>query len=577
MKIPGFERDEDGTLVIEISPTMRLVALAGAMIFVGLAVWWVAIDREQEKQRRISRVPGNILPTDQFAEDKPDQLMSPEQSIGVSPYSLLSIESVAGADREELEKIFDEILERGLPDLQSEEAQLYNGLIARSAEIAPNRSLRFYDMLEGGNQRAYSISQLYKRWIELKPTEAVETAKLVEEPLRFHTLSRDLLLLAENNPNEALQAALLTRNDYFQHVEPDFIRPVVRTWGMDSFDAAEEAAMDIPMGEGRKEAIQGLALAKLDIESQWSQAYQWASNLGNSQDRLWTQLTIVEMGIHRGVEDTEDAVNNFSNLSLKKHLLRLVEARRLAQAYPEEERHRQTWILFRSTDPYDQHGRLCVLNAMENPQEREREAIRLRSRWPEVGAGTFVADAYLLTSEVNTKIPAGRLVNRLERGSELLANGDLDASRADFLTYLHYNPGQPELDPYFTEWSKKAGTWLGPGATKLDEISVPATVVQPDTDFFEVMGNLAKRYAEQTDDEMEFIVFEAISGTKPTPLFAWGEHEEVSLREAIDSLTNYSGMIIEHKEYGVVCYHWRDEDIAMSMGSPIELIPYHME
>jgi hypothetical protein len=49
------------------------------------------------------------------------------------------------------------------------------------------------------------------------------------------------------------------------------------------------------------------------------------------------------------------------------------------------------------------------------------------------------------------------------------------------------------------------------------------------------------------------------------------------MREALDILTQYSGLTIHHKEYGIVGYYWRDEDIAMRMGAPIELIPYAIE
>lgn len=576
MKIPGVERDEEGTIVIEISPTMRLVALSGVMIFVGVVVWWIAIEKEQEKLRKMSRVPGNILKPEEYT-DEPDVLMGVEESIGVSPHSLLTIERLAGADREALETIFEEILNEGLPDLTSEEAQFYNSLIARSAEIAPNRSLRFYDMLEGGNQRSYSISQLYKKWITIRPLEAMETAKLVEEPLRFHMLSRDLLALAETRPSDAFEAALITRTDYFEHVVPDYIRPVVRLWGKSAFSAAEKSALELTYETGRKDAVQGLALAKLDQSSSWSDAYQWASDLANSQDRLWAQLTIAELGVHRHPDEAIDAVNNFPNLSLKKHLLRLVEAKRKALEYAPGDRRLKTWQLYRSTDPYDAHGRLCVANAFESIAEREKEAIYLRSRWRALRNTTFIADGYLLSGDVHLDVPESPLVNLLDRGDDSLNKDDLDAARADFLTYLHYNPAETDVDPYFTRWSKKANTWLGKDASILDEVTVPAAVVPEETPFFDVMEGLSKRYEEVTGSQLEFMVFEAISGKKPEILFAWGEHEEVSLREAIDTLTLYTGLTVRQKEYGIVCYYWRDEDVAMSMGSTIEEIPYLLD
>ncbi len=576
MRIPGIERDDEGTIVIEISPTMRLVALAGAMILAGVIIWWVALKKEEARQVRISRVPGDIPLASDFVET-PDVLMPPEQTVGVSPHSLLNIERVANADREELEEIFGEILSQGLPDLTSEEAQLYNGLISRSAEIAPNRSLRFYDMLEGGNQRSYSISQLYKKWIDLNPVEALETAKLVEEPLRFHTLARDLPNLAKQRPAAAFEAALLTRNDYFEHVEPDFVRPVTRTWGKDAFGAAEEAALALTPDSGRHEALQGLALAKLDTVSDWSEAYAWASELENSQDRLWTQLTLAELGIHRGEVGAAEAAEDFSNLTLKQHLLRLVEAQRMAMAYSSGQRYEKTWQLVRSTDPYDTHGRQCVLNALENPSEREHEAIYLRMRWPNVAEGTFLADQYLLTSAIPASVPQKPLVNLLVRGEEALENEDLDSANRDFLTYLHYNPRLTDADPYLTRWSKEAGVWLGDGATMLDEVTVPANAFEEGSKLFDVMDVLAKQYAAKTDSKIEFFIFEAISGITPVDIAAWGSYGEVTIREALDILTENSGIVVHHKDYGIVGYYWRDEDIALEMGSPIELIPYHIE
>lgn len=577
MKIPGIERDDDGSLVIEISPTMRLVALASVMILVGVVIWWLAIAKEQAQQRKMSRVPQDIIKEEEFAEDKPDALMKVEEVVGVSPHSLLSIERVAGADREELEKIFNDIMSQGLPRLDSEEAQLFNGLIERSAEIAPNRSLRFYDMLEGNNQRPYAINQLYKTWIGLNPLEALETAKLVEEPLRFHTLARDLPALAETRPKDAFDAALITRGDYFTHVRPDFVRPVTRIWARNAFSEAEKAVFGLSNLAERKEAVQGLALAKLDQSSEWENAYEWATGLGNSEDRLWARLTLVELGIHKDYEGVSEAAGNFSNQSLKQHLLRLMEAKRLALEISPGERHEKTWQIYRSTDPYDAHGRLCVLNTLENVGEREFEAITLRSRWPEIAEMTFVADGYLLYGGVPLDIPQKPLVNLLERGDRALSEGDLESSRQDFLTYLHYNPGHEDVDPYFTRWSKEAGTWLGNDAVILDEVIVPANVIPETSDFFVVMDNLAKEYEKETDKKLDFYIFEAISGRKPETLYAWGEHGDVSLREALDVLTSYSGLTVHHKEYGIVGYYWRDEDIAMSMGTSIESIPYPIE
>ncbi|MGY8690858.1 MAG: hypothetical protein ACKVHP_24360, partial [Verrucomicrobiales bacterium] len=239
MKIPGIERDEDGTIVIEISQTMRIVALAAIALLAVMSIWWFAIRNEQKTQRQVSRVPGNIPLSEEFS-DAPEKLLLPEETIGVGE-SLLNIERLAGADREELEKIFTGILEEGSPNLQSEEMQLYNGMIARSAQIAPNRALRFYDRLEGNNQRPYSIAQLYRKWIQINPAEAIETAKLLEEPLRFHILATELIAFADTNPEAAFGQALVTSKDYFVNVRPNFIRPVIRKWADKSFSAAQAA------------------------------------------------------------------------------------------------------------------------------------------------------------------------------------------------------------------------------------------------------------------------------------------------------------------------------------------------
>lgn len=569
-----FERDEDGTLVIEISPTMRVVILAAVMIFAGMIVWWFSSGKEQAEAARQSRVPGDILPTDEFGPDNPDKLMGVEQDIGVSPYSLLTIERLAGADREELEKIFDEILDRGLPDLTSEEAQLYNGLISRSAEIAPNRSLRFYDMLEGGNQRAYSISQLYSKWSEIKPEEAVETAKLVEEPLRFKIMARDLPKLVDTKPIDALTQAVVTSKDYFKHVTPNFIRPVVRKWAKTSFSEAEKAVYALKDSDARHQAIQGLALAKLDAVANWNEAYRWAGKVKGSQERLWAQLTIAEMGVHKHWGALGQALNNFPHQSLKQHLLRLAEARRLVEAVPEQERANKAIKLYTSTDPYDYHGRLCIVNTFADDEQREREGIMVRTRWPMLGRVTFLADGYTLCGNVPPNIKQAPLVDLLERGQSALDKGDLKSSKRDFLKYLHYNPETDTVTPYLTEWSKAAGVWLGPGASKLDEVTVSANEVPVESDFFEVMAGLQEQFEATTGQALEMHIFEAISGIKPDLIWSWGKHGEVTVREALDVLSEFSGLTMIYHEYGIVGFYWRDEDIALTMGSPLELVPY---
>ena len=160
MKFPGIERDEDGTIVIEISQTMRLVVLSAAALLVVIAIWWVAIRNASEPEgEKISRIPGNIPLAEDFKDDELN-LTEPERVMGVDgPQSTLNIERLGRADREELEKIFDGILSDGLPRLQSEEVQLYDSLVERSAEIAPVRSLQFYDMFEAPRQRLYAISR----------------------------------------------------------------------------------------------------------------------------------------------------------------------------------------------------------------------------------------------------------------------------------------------------------------------------------------------------------------------------------------------------------------------------------
>ena len=578
MKIPGFHRDEDGTLVITISQTMRLVILASAMMLAVIAIWWVVLRKEQTRVWAPSGAPGDIIKSEDFADDEPDPLLAVESRAGVSPHSLLTIEGVAGADRDELEKIFDEILSDGLPDLQSEEAQLYDSLIARSAEIAPNRSLRFYDKLEGGNQRPYSISQLYKKWVKLNPEEAIETAKLLEEPLRFHILSRDLLALAETKPGKAFSTALLTRTDYFKYVRPDFVRSVVRTWSRIALAQAEKAAFELSETTGRREAVQGLALGVLDRSQAWADAYKWAGKLSQSQDRLWAGLAVVEMGLHRFPEEVRGAIDDFPHQALKQHLLRCAEAKRLAMKGDPQKRLELTTHLFRSTDPYDFHGRLCVLNTFEDQMLREYEGIQLRTRWPQLGEVTYLADGYLLCSDVPPEIRQEPLVNLLARGDLALAKGDLKSSHRDFLTYLHYNPHLEDADPYLTRWSRNANTYLGPDASLLDDVIVAANSVPEDTNFHQAMRAIQKQFQNQAGRALELYIFEAISGRELLEnIFAWGDYPDTSARQALDALTINSGLTIYHKDYGIVGYYFRDQDVAMMMGTPPELIPYPID
>ena len=576
MKIPGVERDEDGTIIIEISQNMRLIILAAAALLAIIAIWWVAIKKAESEKKKISRIPGNIPLTEEILPDDPNALTEPERVLGVEgPQSNLNIERLGRADREELEKIFEGILSEGLPRFDSEAVQLYDGLVQRSAEIAPNRSLQFYDYFEAPRQRCYSIAQLYKRWMEIDPVKAVQVAgEKIEDPLLYHILQRDLPRLAETVPSKALEAALLTRGKYFRAVTPDYIRPVMRTWAKASFSDAYKAAVKLKRDGSRREAIQGVAMAKLDTSTRWTDAYSWASKLGSSEDRLWAQMVITELGLYRKMEGVNEAVKNFPHQTLKQHLLRLLEAQRLADAYPESDRRDQTLYLYRSTDPYEYHGRLCVLNTFPDFDERFDEAHRLRSRWPDLGDITFVADGYLLMSGVMGSVPQKPLVNLLERGQLALQNEDLKRAEADFVQYLHYNPGYPEVDPYLTEWSKANDTWLGPGAAKMDEVVLPATSIPRSTSFRSGMAQFQELFEKQAGHAFNAYAFEGISGKPLEQVTLGGSFEEVTAREALDILSHLNGIPFEVKEYGYVGYYIRDEDVAPLMGRPIELIPY---
>ncbi|NCF93522.1 MAG: hypothetical protein GWQ05_21585 [Verrucomicrobiaceae bacterium] len=575
MKFPGIERDEDGTIVIEISQTMRLVVLSAAALLVVIAIWWVAIRNASEPEgEKISRIPGNIPLAEDFKDDELT-LTEPERVMGVDgPQSTLNIERLGRADREELEKIFDGILSDGLPRLQSEEVQLYDSLVERSAEIAPVRSLQFYDVFDAPRQRLYSISQLYKRWIKIDAVIAVEVAgKVVEEPLLYHVLKRDLPLLAETKPEEALAAAQATRGRYFTVVDVDYIRPVMRVWGKQTFSAAERAAVNLTRDNGRQEAFQGLAMAKLDTSTNWSIAYKWASALGNSQDSLWAQMVLAELGIHKGLK-VGRTLENFPNQTLKQHLLRMQEAHRLANDYPESERADQTLYLYRSVEPYEYHGRFCVVNTFPNLKDRENAAYRLRSRWRDLTEITYVSDGYLLTRGVPTNVTQAPLINRIERGEIALKKGDLKQAESDFVTYLHYNPWFPEIEEPLTRLSQANGTWLGPGASKLDEVVLPATTFPHDAFFVDTAKQFEKLFEETAGQPMKIYAFQGISGNAFREVRMYGSFGEVSAREALDSIMDSNGLAYHYKDYGLLTFYLRDEDVAPLMGRPIELLPY---
>ena len=574
MKFPGIERDEDGTIVIEISQTMRLIVLSSAVILVVIAVWWVAIRKAETEERKISRIPGDIPLAEEFKDDDLT-LTEPERVIGVDgPQSTLNLERLGKADREELEKIFDGILSDGLPRLQSEEVQLYDSLVERSAEIAPVRSLQFYDMFEAPRQRLYSISQLYKKWIKIDAVKAVEVAgKVVEEPLLYHVLKRDLPELAKRKPEEALAAAQATRGRYFTVVDVDYIRPVIRVWAKRDFSAAQKAAAKLTRDNGRQEAFQGLAMAKLDTSTNWDVAYKWAAKLGNSEDSLWAQMVIAELGIHKGMK-VGRTLENFPNQTLKQHILRMQEAHRLAKAYPESERATQTLQLYRSVDPYEYHGRFSVVNTFPNLKDREDAAFRLRSRWRDLTEISYVGDGYLLTRGVPRNVPQASLVNLMERGELALKKGDLKQAERDFTTYLHYNPWAPEIDDPLTRLSQANGTWLGPGASKLDEVVLPATSYPKDALFVDTAQQFEKLFEQTAGQPMHIYAFQGISGAPFRDLKMYGAFGEVTAREAIDIIMDSNGLAYHYKDYGVLTFYLRDEDVAPLMGRPIELLPY---
>ena len=98
------EEEEDGTIVIEITPAMRVMIIVAGMMLVVFLVWFFGIRTSDSDRPNYTRVPGDILGPEDYVELEPKELMSIEDMFGVDIESTLNIERLAGADRAELEK-----------------------------------------------------------------------------------------------------------------------------------------------------------------------------------------------------------------------------------------------------------------------------------------------------------------------------------------------------------------------------------------------------------------------------------------------------------------------------------------
>ena len=570
------EEDED-TIVIEVTPAMRvMIIVAGVMLVMG-AIWFFGYRQSEDARNQYSRVPGDILGPEDYTELEPRELMTVESMYGVDIVSTLNIERLAAADRAELEKIFEELASTGLPDIDSEENQLFDALVQRSAQIAPNRSLRFYDMFEDTNNRTFATSRLFRYWFEEDPDEAMESVDFVAEPIRLRVLSDDLIRMAETRPEKAFELSLMTIKDMFRHVQPNFVRPVIRTWAQQDFGGAYEAMSKLtrPNG-GRDEALQGVSLAKLDLVSDWKEAFAWASSF-KGEDRLLAQVIMLENGIFEHTDRVEDLVSKFPHQLFGPHLRRTLEAKKKALQFPESDRLHLTVRMLRSLDPYDHHGRRCIINAIEDPDLRERDSIMLQFRWPDVAGSTFLADSYSYSASVPQKLGYTKFTDLLADGDRALSTDQPDVALQHYRQYMHYNPEDDEAREYLTKWSKAAGLWLGPEAKALDAVRIKAQSIPEDTDFFEVMSDLAEEFEKQTGKKLPMFFFEAVSGISPRLMWAWGDHGDVSLREALDVLTAPSGLALAYEEFGITGFYWRDEDIAPVMGMPSQMFEYQFE
>ncbi len=571
-------RDEDGTYIIEITPFVRIGLMVAATLLITFFVWRCGFYKPPEQTKTPSRVPGDILPTDEFGPDT-ITLELLEQSAGIDPEVDLNMERLSQVDRDELETIYNDLASRGFPRLDSEEALLYEGLIERSAEIAPYRTLKFFELFEDTRRMHYSTKTLFENWLANDADKAMEHLSALPERLRLQVLSESLLELAETNPERAFALALRSHRGMFSRIQPDLVRPVARIWAQEDFDDVLKKMRQLQRPDGgRDEVLHGLTLAKLDTVSNWSDAASWARSLGSGEDGLRSLELVAEYGIAKYPEDqaAEDLVKSFPNRLYQKHLMRALAAKKLIVKHPPEKRLEKSLHLLRSTDPLDPHGRMCVINTFEDESLRERDNILLRFRWPDLGETTYLADGYLLPSTPPMGVPATPLKDLLELGDRLLAEGKYEEAREPLLQYLYYNPEVEEIYERLNEYSRQAGTSLGPNAELLDQFKVKPASLPVDSDMYAALNAVKKQFEEQAKKPLDIFIFEAVTGRKPTPMWAWGEYGEVSVREALDVIMENTLMSVSHEEFGIVGFYWRDEDIAVEMGVPAELLEYHI-
>lgn len=549
-------RDKDGTFVIEISPAMRVIILGGGLALLLVFLFWKFMLPDDESARRTARVELNLPETEPSGAADARSLRDLEAAFGVAEELPFTIEQLSQADSEQLKSIFDELMNRRFLAAEGEESLIFDSLIETSARLAPKRSLRFYSAIEDYSEREFSVTRLFHYWLQRDPEAAFETLPALNESMRFRVIAEELPKLAEKTPEQALAWGLRARDEAFTRFRPDVVRPVFRVWAKNDPSAARAAVATLAEQE-RPKAMQGLALAQID-GGDFQKAHAWSVELPDDEPAQFAKLTVLEFGIQEHPDLVAEDIERFPNPTLRRHLARMLEAKKTIAAEPPENRQRKAYRLLYSLNAYDVEGRQCIVNAMPDEKIREQESLYLRYRFFDFGDKSYFAFNRCFLQSDDVEVKSGPFRDLLSLSRQALAEGNLQQAREYFLPYLYNVPENEELHELMIEWSKKDGSWLGENLEVLDRVRVPAaSFSEAKVETF--LKVIADAVADQAGVTFRHYFFQALDGA-PTDTYVWGEYGEGTARQALDAVLSPISLIYSEHEFGLLGYYFRDED-----------------
>lgn len=560
-----IEKDEEGGIVIEVSRFMQwtLIVLVGGLA--GVGIWKLVLMRKETPPPRAYVPPAPLVePTPD--PEPPSDLLASEQAAGVKDEGI-NIEKLSTADQAAMESNFQEWLSSGVFEPESESIPLFRSLIEQSVKVAPNRSLRFYDHLDNQQQRLFALEELYQLWFRKDFAAAAASLSTVENTnLQRNYFRAAIEELAQTDPKAALGHAKAAKPEWFENTRPGIYRALFRVWGKKNASEATGNLAGLP-ADARRESVQGIALGRIDLG--WPEAFSWAQGLSGA-DRETGLGTVVDLGIHLATSKAASALGSMPEGNFKHHLQRALQVKQIALSLPSGERDRVVLRLYRSHEPYnDFHGLAAISNALENEDLRDRYTRLLRFRQPSFADTTLREQSYCLMISVPNFKPEP-FENLLDKSRKALAAGHAKDAYEFAKLYLIRNPEDLEAKEAMIEVAKAKKDWLGPKAEILDKVKFKPTK-QEKISLKSFLEDIANHVASSQNVRPDVLIFWGISGLPLDTTITIDQSEEITAREALESVNEIVGLTVSAEEFGILAYGYDDAETSYLFANPAEV------